>query len=56
MLKAFLFYTAARLTAFIMRIRDTYPRGDKFKNSELESWEVELEDFLWFDAFFPQLY
>ena len=39
-----------------MRVRNKYPRGDKFKDQELETWEENMNEFLWFDAFFPGLY
>lgn len=46
----FLFLVASRLTAFIMRKRNAYPRGEKFFKGELEEWEVDLKDYLWLET------
>lgn len=54
--QAFLWLTASRLTAYIMRVRNKYPRGDNFRAQQLEEWEAELDEFLWIDALFPSLY
>ena len=39
-----------------MRVRNKYPRGEKFLHRELEVWEEELQEFLWFDVLFPHLF
>ena len=54
--QAFLWIVASRLTAFTMRIRNKYPRGEKFMNQYLEQWEEELGEYLWFDAACPGLF
>lgn len=46
----FLFLVASRLTAFIMRKRNAYPRGENFFKGELEEWEVDLKDYLWLET------
>jgi len=39
-----------------MRVRNKYPRGENFLKKELEEWEEELGEFLWYDLLFPDLY
>eukprot|EP00617_Octactis_speculum_P017052 CAMPEP_0185756788 /NCGR_PEP_ID=MMETSP1174-20130828/15196_1 /TAXON_ID=35687 /ORGANISM="Dictyocha speculum, Strain CCMP1381" /LENGTH=347 /DNA_ID=CAMNT_0028435907 /DNA_START=42 /DNA_END=1085 /DNA_ORIENTATION=+ len=46
----YLWLVASRLTAYIMRMRDTYPRGEKFLRGDMEQWEADLKDILWLDS------
>ena len=52
------FTLCTQLTARIMRIRNAYPRGDKFMRGELEDWEKEMHDegCLFVDPTCPELY
>jgi hypothetical protein len=43
------FTVSARLTAWVMEQRDTYPRGNKFLAKKLEEWEVELGKSLYME-------
>jgi hypothetical protein len=55
--KAFLWMAAARLSARLSRIRNAYPRGERFfSNNELEDWEEQLGELLWYDELSPGLY
>jgi len=54
--QAFFWLVASRLTAYLMRVRNKYPRGENFLKKELEEWEEELGEFLWYDLLFPDLY
>ena len=45
-----------QLEARTMRIRNTYPRGEKWMRGELEPWEVDLGESLYIDPRNPGLY
>ena len=50
------FLLCAQLTARMMRIRDSYPRGKKFLEGRKEEWEVELGEGLYVDPADPEAY
>ncbi|CAM9921552.1 unnamed protein product [Scytosiphon promiscuus] len=43
------FELCARLTARLMRVRNAYPRSERWVLNQLESWEAKLGVFLWMD-------
>ncbi|CAM9656311.1 unnamed protein product [Hapterophycus canaliculatus] len=47
--EAHVFELCARLTPRIMRVRNAYPRSERWVINELEAWEAELGVFLWMD-------
>ena len=49
---------ATQLTALAMRLRNSYPRGQKFidQAGEMEEWEREMREYLYVDPLAPDLY
>ena len=43
------FLLCTQLTAWLMESRDSYPRGKKWMNDELEAWEIQLGNDLYED-------
>ena len=52
------FLLATQLAARLMRVRNAYPRGDKWMQGELEDWEKEWDraGHLYIDPLHPELY
>jgi hypothetical protein len=50
------FLLCTMLTAWLMESRDSYPRGKKWQNDQLEEWERSMEQWLEIDPLYPDLY
>jgi hypothetical protein len=50
------FILCTQLTTWLMESRETYPRGKKFMNAELEEWEELLSNWLDVDPLCPGIY
>jgi|TARA_B110000046_G_C12969171_1_gene388156 hypothetical protein len=52
------FLLATQLAARLMRVRNAYPRGEKWMAGEYEDWERELDEkgLLFVDPLHPELY
>ena len=50
------FLLCTQLTARMMRLRDSYPRGKKFLEGQKEAWEVALGEGLYVDPDDPEAY
>lgn len=50
------FDVCSKLTARIMRVRDSYPRSNDWMWEKLEEWEAKLGVFLWMDYEDPKSY
>lgn len=50
------FLLCTQLTTWLMDARKAYPRGQKWRNAELEEWEVEMREYLEVDPLARDLY
>ena len=50
------FQLCTMLTAWLMESRNSYPRGQKWQNDQMEQWEQNLKEWLEIDPLCPELY
>ena len=50
------FLLATQLTTWLMLRRNAYPRGQKWRDEELEEWERRIQQWLEVDPLHPEIY